>query len=206
MKVDLKFVNHIQQGMAEQDAFIERADVSAGQVVRPKSDDVKDAANLAKPVYATATVVPEDPFGVSATPFGPFPKGKSLGFTLKQWLAATGSGTYDVNGSEAELDLHFEKLVPNGSYTLLTPRITVPPNFHIEADMAGAADGSQAQLKADAQGNAKFHLKLKPLPSSSKETITALLLAYNSEGAFRGEGGKNMHLQLDYMFPAPNGL
>jgi hypothetical protein len=203
MKLDLQFVNHIQQGMAEQDAFIERADVPAGQVVRPGPDDIKDSAILAKPVYAAASAVPEDPFGISATPFGPFPKGKSLGFTLKQWLAATGGGTYDADASGAELDLHFEKLVPNGSYTLITPRITVPPNFQVEVGIAGAPDGSQAQLKADSQGNARFHLKLKPLPPSSKETITALILVYNSEGAFRGEGGKNLHMQLDYMFPAP---
>jgi hypothetical protein len=205
-KLDVKFVNHIQAGMPEQDVFIERADVPTGQVVRPTSADIKDSANLAKPLYAAPTSVPDDPFQVGPNPLGPFPKGKALGLTLGEWLAATGRGMYTVRGDDAELDVQFEKLVPNGSYTMLTPRLTLPPHFHIEPGVAGAADGSQAQLKADERGNAKFQLKMKSLPESSKETLTALILAYNSEGQFRGENGKNLHMQLDFIFAAPSGL
>jgi len=36
---------------------------------------------------------------------GPFPKGKALGFTLEQWLAATGLGTYIEENDNAALNL-----------------------------------------------------------------------------------------------------
>lgn len=202
-QVAVQMVSHIAAGLAEQDVFIERADVPAGQVIRP---DANDAKNSTQPLYASATPVNEDPFKVGSTPVGPFPKGKALGITLGDWLAATGSGTYTVDGDQAELQLTFHNLVPNGSYTLLVPRISYPPKFNVVPAMVGAADGSQAQFQADQAGNADFHLKMPALPESSKETGTALMLVYNSEGAFRGEGGKNLHMLLFYFLPPPAGL
>lgn len=201
--MELQFVSHIAAGMAEQDVYIERTDVPAGQVIRP---EVNDAKNPLQPLYASTNMALEDPFRISPNPLGPFPKSDPLNMTLGHWLAATGSGSYTVTGDKAELNLKFEHLVPNGSYTLLTPRISFPPNFAVQPGLAGAPDGSQATFHADALGNAVFNLKMKPLPESTSETATAVILAYNCEGEWRGEPGKNMHMQIFFFMPPPTGL
>ena len=63
--------------------------------------------------------------------------------TLEQWFGTTGSGTYNVEDDTATLSLTFRHLIPNGTYTLLAPRITVPPHFKIRpipgGDIAGAS-------------------------------------------------------------------
>ena len=202
-KIDVRFVSHIAAGMAEQDAFIERADVPAGQVVRPTAEDAKQPN---QPLYATATATPDDPFQVGPHPLGPFAKGDPLDVTLGQWLAAAGSGEYTIQGDTAELNLTFRNLVPDGLYTVLTPRITLPPNFAVQPGIAGAPDGSQAMFRADARGNATYTLSLKPLPESNKSTVTALIIAYNCLGEWRGEFGKNTHQQLFFMIPPVGGL
>ncbi len=206
IKMDVQLVGHIQAGLPEQDVFIERGDLVAGRVVRPEASDAKEEANQSKMLYAAATAVRDDPFKVGADPLGPFTKGKALGITLQQWLAARGSGTYILSDGSAELKLSLEQLVPNGVYTVLTPRITFPPNFQVEPGIAGAPDGSEAMLKADAKGNAVFNLRMKALPESTKQTATAIILAYNSEGAWRGEFGKNTHQQLFFLMPPPSGI
>ena len=61
-----------------------------GKVVRLEGQNAKDPANLAKTVYTSAAPVPHDPFKVGSNPLGPYDEGKSLGFTLGQWLAASG--------------------------------------------------------------------------------------------------------------------
>lgn len=132
------------------------------------------------------------------TPLGPFPKGASLGFTLQQWLAATGSGAYTITGDKAELNLAFQKLVPNGVYSVWCSRLSFPPNVKIVDTPCGAADGSQNAFKADAQGNATYTVKTKALPDSTKETATVVALAYHSDGktygAKPGEFGLNSHV------------
>jgi hypothetical protein len=200
MKVDIQFVTHIQAGMPEQDVFVENG--GGSQVVRPAADESK---KVSQPVYASATAVREDPFQVGSNPLGPFTKGRGLGMTLQQWLTATGSGVYTINGDTAELDLSFQNLVPNGVYTLLSPRITFPPSFRVEPGIPGG-DIVKATIRADAKGDAAIHLKIKPLPESTKETATALILVYDSDGEWRGEFGKNAHKQIFFMLPAPAGL
>ena len=80
----------------------------AGKVIRLEGDSAKDTINLAKAVYATATPTPHDPFKLGDNPLGPFDKGKSLGFTLRQWLAASGIGIYSVDNENAQLELSFK--------------------------------------------------------------------------------------------------
>jgi autotransporter translocation and assembly factor TamB len=195
--MDLQFVNHITAGMAEQDVFIARD----GQVVRPEANADKN-----QPLYAAAQAVPDDPFKVHANPLGPFARGRALSPTLAQWLGANASGTYTVQGDTAELRLSLRGLVPNGSYTVLTPRVSYPPNFAVTPGIAGAPDGSEASFKADAQGNATYSVKMKALPESTKEAGTAIVVVYNSEGAWRGEFGKNEHQQIFAFLPVPSGL
>lgn len=201
--MDIQFVNHIQAGLAEQDVFIEKSSVPVTEVIRPVAEDVNGNA---LPLYAAASAVKDDPFKVEANPLGPFTKGRALGLSLQQWLQARGGGTYTPDGERSELHLKFEGLVPNGSYTVLTPRISFPPNFSVQPGIAGAPDGSQAMMHADASGRAAFDLTMNALPESTKETASVIILAYNSEGAWRGEFGKNTHQQLVAFLPAPAGL
>ncbi|HLB71757.1 MAG TPA: DUF1264 domain-containing protein [Candidatus Methanoperedens sp.] len=205
--IDIQFVNHIQAGLPEQDVFIQRNDAAPNQVVRVEANDTRDPAILAKIVFATATTTPHDPFKLGSNPLGPYAKGASLGFTLQQWFAATGSGTYTVDGDNAEMKLSFQKLVPNGKYTVWCSRLTFPPDVKIVDSPCGAPDGSQNVLDADAQGNAAFDLKMKPLPDSSRETVSLIALAYHSDGkthgASPGDFGLNSHVQIFFMIPPP---
>lgn len=178
------------------------------KVGRIEGEMAKDPINLAKTVYAAATPIEHDPFKVSKNPLGPFEKGKSLGFTLGQWLAASGIGVYGVDGGNAELDLSFKNLVPNGVYTVWCSRITFPPNFDVVDTPCGAEDGSENSFKSDEKGNGAFSLKLKPLEASTKETVSAIALAYHSDGktygTSPGDFGLNSHVQIFFLLPVPS--
>ena len=178
-----------------------------GKVVRVEGENAKDPLVLAKTVYAAATPTQHDPFKVGNNPLGPFDKGKSLGFTLQQWLEASGIGIYSVDGENADMTLSFKKLVPNGVYTVWCSRITFPPNPKISDAPCGKEDGSENSFTADEKGNGDFNLKLKALEVSTKETASAIALAYHSDGqthgASPGDFGLNSHVQLFFLLPAP---
>ncbi len=180
----------------------------AGKVFRVEGADGNDPKNLAKTAYASSMPVPHDPFKVGLNPLGPFEEGKSLGFTLGQWLAATGSGIYSVDRGNAVLNLSFENLVPKGVYTVWCSRLTFPPNSNIVDLPCGAADGSENVFNTDEEGSANFNLKLKPLEQSTKETASAIAIAYHSDGktygANPGDFGLNSHVQLFFLMPIMN--
>lgn len=208
--VDIKFVNHIQANLPEQDVFVESKDDST-KVVRVERDMAKDTATLAKKVFAAAEAVPHDPFKMGPNPLGPYPKGKPVGFTLEQWLAATGTGTYLVDGDMAEMHLTLQKLVPNGTYTVWCSRLTFPPNPKVVDRPCGAEDGSENVFKSDTDGVGKFDLnKMKPLEESTKETASVIALAYHSDGktyaATPGEFGLNSHVQIFFLIPAAKAM
>jgi len=167
----------------------------------------QDEENLAKTVYAAAEAIEHDPFKVGENPLGPFEKGEELGFTLGDWLAATGSGTYEVDDGEAELDLEFENLVPDAVYTIWCSRISFPPNVNIVDRPCGAEDGSENVFETDEEGNANYNLELEPLEQSTEETATIIALAYHSDGETYGESagdfGLNSHVQIFYLIPVP---
>ena len=197
-------------GLPEQDVFVED-EKNATQVWRVEGDAQKnlDTAIQNKTVYAAASAIDHDPFKVGANPLGPFSKGESLGFTMAQWMGATGGGTYTVDGDSAQLLLSFQKLVANGVYTVWCSRLTLPPNVKIEDFPCGAADGSENSFTADASGNGSFTLTLPPLAESSKETVTVIALAYHSDGktygGSPGDFGMSSHVQLAFLMPAPVG-
>ena len=180
----------------------------AGKVIRLEGDAAKDPANLAKTVYAIAAATPHDPFKVGLNPLGPFDKGKALGFTLQQWLAASGIGIYSVDEENAQLELSFKNLVPNGVYTAWCSRMTFPPNPNIVDKPCGAEDGSENSFNADEKGTASFSLKLKPLEASTKETASIIAIAYHSDGktygASPGDFGLNSHVQIFFLMPEPS--
>src|SRR3989338_1794410 len=88
------------------------------EAIRVEGAEAKDTANFAKEVYAASAAVQHDPFKAMENPLGPFPKGESLGFTLEQWLSASGIGIYSVDGENADLELSLKNLVPGGVYTV----------------------------------------------------------------------------------------
>ena len=202
--VNLQFVNHIQANLPEQDVFIQST-TNPNQVIRVEGDQAKEATISAKTVYAATSAVDHDPFKLTDNPLGPFPKGESLGFTLAEWLGAQGSGTYVVNGESAQLDLTFQKLVPNGVYTVWCSRLTLPPNPSVVDRPCGAADGSENVFEADADGAGVFKLNMKPLEESTRETASLIALAYHSDGKTYGEKpgdfGLNSHVHIFAMIP-----
>ncbi|MEK6984072.1 MAG: PKD domain-containing protein [Nanoarchaeota archaeon] len=177
------------------------------QVIRLEGAQAKDSANLEKMAYATATPAEHDPFKINTNPLGPFPKGKPLGFNLGQWLEASGIGVYSVDDENAEMELSFRNLVPNGVYTVWCSRITFPPNPKIEDAPCGTPDGSENKFESDQKGSGSFSLKLKPLEASTDETASGLAVAYHSDGktygAIPGDFGMNTHVQLFFMVPKP---
>ena len=127
---------------------------------------------------------------------------------MGEWLAGTGSGTYTVDGEQAEIEVQFENLVPNGVYTLWCAHINAPPNFTIVDEPCGAQDGSQNTIVADEQGQATFNLTLDKLPDTNEETTRAIAAAYHSDGQthgfYPGRFGYDSHVQILAFIPAPD--
>ena len=174
-------------------------------VVRVEPAEALRPVYLAKMLYATSKVTPHDPYQLEPQSLGPFPKGDELGFSLQEWLAASGSGAYIVDGSLAELRLALEKLVPRGTYRLWCARVTRPPHYASSEKPCGALDGSQNKFQADAKGNAVFNLRMKTLPETTTETATVLQLNYTREVITQdgdlGGYGLNEHVQLHATLP-----
>ncbi len=199
---ELQALTHLGLGVAEQDVFVERV-AGSGEVERVLPGEEAELLDL--PAYAASELVEHDLFGTSDAPIGPFEKGADLGMTLGEWLSATGQGTYTVTGNRAQIELTFENLVPNGVYTVWCVRVTYPPNGNVVDKPCGAADGTENNFTADAQGNARFALELAALPPSSAETSTNIAIAYHSDGktygGYAGDFGLNSHVQLAAPIP-----
>lgn len=204
--IPIQLVNHIQANLPEQDVFVEMENGS-NEVWRLEGGDAKDPENLARTAYAAATATEHDPFKLGKSPLGPFEKGRALGFTLGEWLAASGTGTYTVAGDSTELKLEMQKLVPRGVYTVWCSRIKFPPNPQITDKPCGKPDGSNNVFMARADGSASFSVKMEPLEPSTKEEAAAIALAYHSDsktyGAIPGDFGLNSHVHLFFLMPVP---
>ena len=203
-KVQLQFSSYLAADMPEQDVFVEVVP-GADQVHRITAADL--AAYAEAPVYGSQEFIMHDPFQVGYNPVGTYPKGAPLGFTMGEWLAGTGTGTYTVAGDEAGIDLKLESLVSNGVYTIECASINTPPNFSYIDKPCGAEDGSQNTIIADAEGRADFHLTIKPLPDSSAEAVQVIAVTYHSDGrtygAYSGDFGLNSHVQILAFIPMP---
>jgi hypothetical protein len=205
--IKLQFVNHLQAKLPEQDVYIERP-MGSGKVYRVTAAD-KD---MSAPLYAAATVIKHDPFNPKA--LGPYGKGRSLGFTLGQWLAAKGSGTYSCDRGKGTVTARFESLVPSGVYTMWYFFLPMPPPqpFTGTLDLPlGARDGTQNTFVARADGKAFYRLSFKPCLQLSGEQVAAgLAIAWHSDGktyaSDPGPFGTVSHVQLFLLLPAANGM
>jgi hypothetical protein len=200
--VELTFVPHIAIGAAEQDVLLPDED---GALWRVSPDT--PISSLSQPLFASTTGAEHDPFQVNESPLGPYEQGTELGFTLGQWLAASGSGTYTVNGDTAMLEASFNNLVPNGVYTMWCSRVFLPPEFEIRNYPCGEPVRTENTFVADEDGNATFSLEIPVMEDSTDEVLSLFAINYHSDGntygADPGNFGFNAHVQLLAPVPPP---
>ena len=205
--LDLAFVFHIDDDLAEQDVFVER-EPGSGEVYRPTKGD----RDMSLPLYAAAEPVEHQPFDPDA--LGPWPKGKALGVTLGEWFAAKGTGQYSCVDGEGTLEVSFENLVPNGVYTMWHDFMAWPPTepFIGTYDLpVGARDGSENVFIADDKGDAMFERTFKPcLQLSGEHLIADLAIAWHSDGKtygpLPGEFATKSHVQMYLGLPKRQGI
>ena len=205
--MDLTFIFHIDDGMAEQDVFMER-EAGSGAVYRP----TKATRDMTAPLFAPAEVVPHTP--LQTDNIGPWKKGKPLGITLGQWFAAKGNGTYSCTNGKAHLKVTFANLVPNGVYTMWHDFFVWPPTkpFIGTYDLPlGARDGSENIFQADAGGDAVFERTFKPcLQLSGEQLLSELAIAWHSDdkthGHDPGEFSTKTHVHLFVVLPQRAGI
>jgi hypothetical protein len=206
--IALQFVNHLQAGLPEQDVFVEKVEGS-GEVFRLL--DAEKDGYMNAPLYATATTTAHDPFAGLTNPAanGPFQKGYALNMTLGEWLAATGTGSYQCVDGQGEIALEFSGLVPNGVYTLwyvFSPSPPATPFMSLDLPL-GARDGSQTIVSVNTDGTATYKATVTPcLQMSGEQAATLIALAYHSDGkshgSLPGDFGLNSHIQLMGVLPA----
>ncbi len=201
----LQFVNFLHMKIPEQDVFIEKV-AGSDEVYRTTSAESTNA-----PLYAAAAAVPENPF--NPKDLGPYKKGRALGITLGQWLAATGSGTLDCRSGTGTLTASFKKLVSDGVYTMWYHFGSAEPTAPaLGFDLPlGTIDGTQNIFRSDAAGNASFKLAFKPcLQLSGDYAVAVLAIAWHSDGKTYGIGpgamGQAAHVQLLVALPKAKGL
>ncbi len=196
--VEFQFINHIQAGLIEQDVYVANED---GTVNRITGDS--PISTWYQPVYGTASTVEHDPMGLTEDALAPQEQGAELGFTMGEWLAATGAGTYTVSGDIASLNFELSNLVADGVYTVWCSHMTMPEDAQILDFPCGNEEGTENIFVADADGNATFSLEempaLAPVTDDPTE-IYVIALAYHSDGqtygAHPGDFGLNSHVQI----------
>jgi hypothetical protein len=198
------FINHAQAGMAEQDVFLTSA--AGGSVIRPSAEQALEIEWASSPVFRTSAPAEHDPFGLGETPLGPFDRGQPLGFTLGEWMAASGHGSVATSDGNHLLELSFDSLIPAGLYTIWCSEIQMPPDFAITDAPCGEADGSTNTFTADGSGQGAIAIPVAGLPQTTDKVTGVIALAYHSDdatyGPLPGDFGSATHVQLMYMLPA----
>ncbi len=207
VEMELNFIFHIDEALAEQDVFIEKVPGS-GEVFRPTGA----TRDMDAPLYAPAEPVKHN--FLDPTDLGPWKKGKALGITLGEWFAARGWGTYRCENGSGHVKINFQNLVPNGVYTMWHDFFVWPPTepFIGTYDLPfGARDGSENMFKADAEGNAVFERTMAPcLQLSGEHLISDLAIAWHSDGKTHGplpgEFSTDTHVHMYLSLPKRAGL
>lgn len=200
-EVEVTFVDHITAEMIEQDVYVER---DGGMVFRVTPADYSD--HMDAKVYTTAAGVEHDPMGMDK--IGPYEKGMELGFTLDEWLNATGTAKITCENGAGSISAEFENLVPDGLYTMWQFWMGMPLPAHFSTyDMpVGARDGSESVFTADANGNAVYEASFEPcLQGGGSQLGSGLAIAYHSDGMTYGyepgSMGDKTHIHLFSMLP-----
>ncbi len=200
--IDVTFVDHITAGMVEQDVFVARG--GSDDVFRVTTED--QANYLSDTVFATTSGLHHDPVNMAAV--GPYPKGRDLGFTLGEWLGASGSGKYSCNDGAGSLSASFSNLVPDGVYTMWSWYVAIPfPEPFATYDLPfGSRDGAESVFTADSSGNATYDGNIGTcLQGSGSQVAEGLAIAYHSDGntygSHMGPAGEIAHVHLFLLLP-----
>ncbi len=200
--VEITFVNHITAGMVEQDVFVTKD--GSDEVFRVTTDDQAD--HLADTVFATTTGLHHDPINMAAV--GPFAKGRDLGFTLGDWLGASGTDTVSCDDGAGSLSASFTNLVPNGVYTMWSWYVAIPfPEPFATYDLPfGSRGGVDSVFTADSDGIASYDGQIGTcLQGSGSQIAEGLAIAYHSDGnaygSTMGPAGETAHIQLFLLLP-----
>lgn len=199
------FTNHIDSDLIEVDVYVEGE--SGVWRVGPKEAD----AHANSVIFTTAHSVEHEPEDESKK--GPYPKGQSLGMKFGEWLAAKGSSVIKCEGGKGKVEAKFEKLVPEGVYTMWywTMASTKTINRQSIEMPLGAPDGSKATFTAGLDGSAQYSASFEPcLQGSGSRFMTGLAIAYHSDGKTYGytpgEFGNRSHIHLFNLLPADSDL
>jgi len=175
--------------------------VGDGMVMRATSLN-DNLINL--PLYTAKDPVP---FDMIEPPYdaGPYEQGEPLGFTMAEWMTASGTGTYVINDSEVLLDAQFENLVPNSVYTTWCIRMNLPLDMP-DIKPCGSSDGTENWFTSSELGIGNVAIKLdQPFEPSTKDVRSMIAIVFHSDGNTYGPSpgamGKNAHMQLVYEFP-----
>ena len=205
---EVTFIDHLKAEMIEQDVFVEH-ETGSNQVYRVTLEEKERF--LSQPVFVAAETTKHHP--MNPEEIGPYPKGRKLGFSLGDWLAAAGTGTVSCEGGKGRLDASFQNLVPNGVYTMWHYFVAWPLTepFSSYDVPVGDRDGSQSAFVADAQGNAVFSQSFEPcLQGTGSQLIAGVAIAYHSDGKTYGDHpgsfGDVSHVHLFADFPADSEL
>jgi hypothetical protein len=201
--IEVTFVDHITAGMVEQDVFVSRD--GSGDVYRVTTEDQADYLNDA--VFSSASGLHHDPMNTSAV--GPFAKGSDLGFTLGDWLGASGTGTVSCEDGAGSLSASFTNLVPNGVYTMWSWYVAIPfPEPFATYDLPfGGRGGAESVFTADGDGNASYEGNIGTcLQGSGSQLAEGLAIAYHSDGktygSTMGPAGEVAHVHLFLLLPS----
>jgi len=183
MVIELDFDTFIEEGAAEQDVFVMGED---GMAYRLTPDSPLSA--LSEPIYGLvdAEDFVFDPFQLYENPVGPYEIGAPLGMTMKEWLAARGSGTYTVEDEMATVDFEFFSLVPNGVYTLWCSTVIEPPDFNVINEPCGAEDGSENVFSANEHGEMSIQMSFPAMPLPTETEVPVLAIAWHADGQTYG--------------------
>jgi WD40 repeat protein len=191
---------NIQMGMPIQHVYVEDDE---GMIIRPITldENILDLPLFNSTETISDTLVP--PFDV-----GPFPKGDPLGFTMREWISASGHGTYVLKDGRAQVDLEFHNLVPSGVYTLWCVKFNNDPFEILEEIACGLPDGSENNILVDEHGYGTISLEMDAFPLSTQDAVYELAVAYHSDGQtygnHPGEYGKNLHAHMIFDFLPPD--
>ena len=111
--------------------------------------------------------------------------GQTESMTLGDFIAATGTGTYECDDGIGTVEVSFDNLVPDGVYTMwysLIPRPVLDP-FVVLSMPLGARDGSQSPFTADRDGHADYSARFTPCLQLGGLQVDAVIdIAWHSDG------------------------
>ena len=182
--IDLKWNTLFAMGLPEQFVFLMDDD---GALYRATPES--PLSELEKPIYSigSADDFVFDPFQLQDNPLGPFEAGEQLDMTMRDYLGARGSGTYTLEGDMATVDLWFDRLIPNGVYTLWCSTLTIPPEFSIVDKPCGSEDGSENNFTANEHGELPINMSFPALDFPTETTRSVIAIAWHSDGETYGE-------------------